>query len=149
MKQSQDWSHEQDDTVLVASALAGDQAAFAILFQRYAPSVQRLCTRLLGTTIEAQDIVQEATLQAFLGLSHLREPARFAAWFHAIAANLARTALRRHSEESLEQVGEETVTPLFWAGSPATVEESLFVLEMQEVIVQTLRQLSPAHRQAI
>jgi RNA polymerase sigma-70 factor, ECF subfamily len=149
MKQSQDLSHEQDDTVLVASALAGDQAAFAILIQRYAPSVQRLCTRLLGTTVEAQDIVQEATLQVFLGLSHLREPARFAAWFHAIAANLARTALRRHSEESLEQVGEEAMTPLFWAGSPATVEESLFVLEMQEAIVQTLRQLSPAHRQAI
>jgi hypothetical protein len=51
-----------------------------------------------------QDIAQEAALQAFLGLAHLREPMRFAAWFHAIAVNLARSALRRRREHSLEAV---------------------------------------------
>ena len=88
MKQQRDRSHEQDDAILVASVLAGEREAFDILLQRYASSVQRLCTTLLGTTVEAQDIAQEAALQAFLGLSRLRDPARFAAWFHAIAANL-------------------------------------------------------------
>ena len=149
MKQQQDCSYEHDDTSLVAEVLGGDRDAFAILFQRYAPSVQRLCTRLLGATGEAQDIAQEAALQAFLGLSHLREPARFAAWFHAIAANLARSALRRQREYSLQALGKEIMTGLVWSDSPPTLEEYLFEREMQETIVQALQDLSPAHRQAI
>jgi hypothetical protein len=78
MKQHRDHFHEQDDAALVASTLAGERDAFDVLLERYAASVQRLCTTLLGTTVEAQDIAQEAALQAFLGLSHLREPACFA-----------------------------------------------------------------------
>lgn len=149
MKQQQDCSHEQDDTSLVADVLAGDREAFDILFQRYAPSVQRLCTRLLGTTVEAQDIAQEAALQAFLGLSHLREPARFAAWFHAIAGNLARSALRRQREYSLQAIGKQSTTDLAWSDPLPTLEEYLFEREMQAAIVQALQDLSSAHRQAI
>ncbi len=123
MKQQRDRPHEQDDAILVARVLAGEREAFDILLQRYASSVQRLCTTLLGTTVEAQDIAQEAALQAFLGLSRLRDPARFAAWFHAIAANLARSALRRRSERSLEMLSEESMTQLVWIETPQTPEE--------------------------
>ncbi len=150
MKQPNDCSSEQDDATLVACVLAGSREAFDILFQRYAPSVQRLCTRLLGPTGEAQDITQEAALQAFLGLSHLREPARFAAWFHAIAANLAHSALRRRSEEhSLEQLGEETMAHVLWISPSPTIEESLLTREIQEAILLALQDLSPTHCQAV
>src|SRR5215467_6738258 len=118
MNQQEECSFEQDDAALVARIQAGEREAYDLLFQRYAPSVQRLCTKLLGTPVEAQDIVQEAALQAFLGLAHLREPARFAAWFHGIAANLARSALRRRSEASLEILGEEIVTHLAQRDTP-------------------------------
>src|SRR6266702_5987766 len=102
MKQHRDCYDNQDDATLVASVLAGEREAFDILLLRYSSSVLRLCTALLGNTFEAQDIAQEASLQAFLGLSRLQEPARFAAWFHAIAANLACSALRRRRERSLD-----------------------------------------------
>lgn len=149
MKQQQDCSHEHDDASLVARVLAGDQDAFDSLFHRYAPSVQRLCTRLLGATVEAQDIAQEAALQAFLGLAHLREPARFAAWFHTIAANLAHSALRRRREESLDVLGGETMTPLIGINPPPSVEEHLLEQEIQEAITQALQDLSLEHRQAV
>ena len=86
MKQFRDCYDHQDDATLVASVLAGEREAFDILLARYSSSVLHLCTALLGNTFEAQDIVQEASLQAFLGLARLQEPAHFAAWFHAIAA---------------------------------------------------------------
>jgi RNA polymerase sigma-70 factor, ECF subfamily len=149
MKPQKDCFNEQDDATLVACVLAGERDAFDTLFQRHAPSVQRLCTMLLGTTVEAQDIAQEAALQAFLGLSHLREPARFAAWFRAIAANLARSALRRRSEHSLEQLGEETIRELLWVDPSSTVEEYLLAREIQETIALALQDLSPAHREAV
>src|SRR5690349_1887464 len=106
MKQLRDHYENQDDATLIASILAGEREAFDILLARYSSSVLRLCTALLGNTFEAQDIAQEASLQAFLGLARLQEPAHFAAWFHAIAANLARSALRRR-EHSLHTLNDD------------------------------------------
>ena len=74
-----------DDAALVARTLAGEREAFGPLLLRYYPSVLRLCGRLLGPASEAQDVAQEAALQAFLGLAQLHEPDRFGAWLHAIA----------------------------------------------------------------
>ena len=71
MKQHRDRYDHQDDATLVASVLAGEREAFDILLARYSSSVLRLCTALLGNSFEAQDITQEASLQAFLGLAHL------------------------------------------------------------------------------
>ena len=50
----------------------------------------------------AEDVTQEAAVQAFLGLARLADPARFGAWLHAIAANQARMALRRRYRLTLE-----------------------------------------------
>ncbi len=73
--------------------MAGEREAFGPLLLRYYPSVLRLCQRLLGPALAAQDVAQEAALQAFLGLAQLHEPDRFGAWLHAIASNLACMAL--------------------------------------------------------
>src|SRR5689334_13354117 len=92
----------RSDASLVALALAGERETFGSLLLRHYASVARLCHRLLGPTPEAQDIAQEAALQAFLRLGELQEPARFGAWLHAIAANLARMELRRRRVLSLD-----------------------------------------------
>jgi RNA polymerase sigma factor (sigma-70 family) len=149
MKQLRDRSNEQNDATLVTRVLAGEREAFDILLQRHASSVQRLCTTLLGNSVEAQDIAQEAALQAFLGLSRLRDPARFAAWFHAIAANLARSALRRRSERSLETLSEERMTHLLWIDTAPTMEEYQMEREIHEAILLAVQALSPANRQAV
>ena len=70
-------NHHDDirsDATLVALVLAGERETFAPLLLRYYTSVARLCRRLLGPTPEAQDIAQEAALQAFLRLGELQEP---------------------------------------------------------------------------
>jgi RNA polymerase sigma-70 factor (ECF subfamily) len=140
---------DQDDANLVASVLAGEREAFDMLLQRYSSSVLHLCTRLLGNTFEAQDIAQEAALQAFLGLSRLREPARFAAWFHAIAANLARMALRHRRELPLHTLSDEGMTQTFWIDSPPAPEEYQKEKEIRESILLALRNLSLVNRQAV
>src|SRR5882724_205809 len=101
MEQKKNNQDTPADEILVARTLAGEREAFEELLLRYSTSVYQLCVRLLTTTLEAQDVAQEATLQAFLGLERLQEPTRFGAWFHAIAANLARSALRKRRDLSL------------------------------------------------
>jgi hypothetical protein len=52
---------------------------------------------MLGDGSDAEDVVQEALLRAYLGLTQLREPSRFGAWLAGIALNLARMTLRRRA----------------------------------------------------
>jgi RNA polymerase sigma factor (sigma-70 family) len=85
------------DDELVAAALGGDPAAFATLVDRNRSRVDAVVRRMVGE--EAEDIVQEALLRAYLGLSQLRDPQRFGAWLCGIAVNLAKMRLRRRALE--------------------------------------------------
>jgi RNA polymerase sigma factor (sigma-70 family) len=86
------------DDELVTAALAGDPAAFAALVEGNRARVETVVERMVGE--EAEDLVQEALLRAYLGLSQLRDPARFGAWLCGIAVNLAKMRLRRRALEA-------------------------------------------------
>jgi RNA polymerase sigma factor (sigma-70 family) len=89
------------DATLVASALAGDGAAFADLVGRHLPRLRALAFAVLGEREEAEDVVQETLLRAYLGLATLREPERFGSWLGTIAVNLARMRRRRPRRETM------------------------------------------------
>jgi RNA polymerase sigma factor (sigma-70 family) len=84
----------QDDMALVERVLAGEKSAFGPLIDRYRPEAIKLARRILHGAVEAEDVTQEALLQAFLGLSSLRTPDRFGAWLLGIVVNLCRMRLR-------------------------------------------------------
>jgi RNA polymerase sigma factor (sigma-70 family) len=136
-----------DDEALARRAAAGDRAAFGALLDRHYPGVLRLCWRLLGGA-EAEDVAQEAALRAFLDLGQLREPGRFAAWLHAIAANLARMSLRRRRTHSLEALGEPPGMVAIWSAAPAP-DEVAAMRELHDTIVAALADLSPLSREAV
>ena len=138
-----------DDATLVTRVLAGEREQFGPLLTRHYPGVVRLCQRLLGLTHEAQDIAQEAALQAFLELPHLQEPARFGAWLHAIAANLARMALRRRRASSLDALGESVPRRLLWAARTPAPDEAVAARDVHDVIVRALNELSAVNREAV
>jgi uncharacterized protein len=83
------------DGELVGAALGGSPVAFAVLATRHRERARRVAARLLGDAHEAEDVAQEALLQAYVALAVLRDRDRFGAWLAAIAANLARMQLRR------------------------------------------------------
>lgn len=83
------------DGELVGLARAGDAVAFRLLVERYRPAALARARRVGAGPHEVDDVVQEAFLQAFLGLARLREPDRFAAWLAGIVGNVHRAAVRR------------------------------------------------------
>jgi uncharacterized protein len=89
------------DAELVAAALAGERTAFEELLGRHAGHVRQLAGRMLRPE-DAEDVVQEALLQAFLGLERLRNPERFGSWLYGITLNLARMRLRRRDPLPLD-----------------------------------------------
>jgi RNA polymerase sigma factor (sigma-70 family) len=82
------------DTELVVASLHGDHLAFGELVERHGPRLVALARRLLRDDAEAEDVTQEALLQAYLGLDRLREPERFSSWAYGIVLNLAKMRLR-------------------------------------------------------
>jgi RNA polymerase sigma-70 factor (ECF subfamily) len=82
------------DADLVERARAGDRVAFGLLIERHMPLVLHVCRRMIGSRGGLEDVIQEAALQAMLGLDTLRDPTQFGAWLTGIALNVARRGLR-------------------------------------------------------
>jgi RNA polymerase sigma factor (sigma-70 family) len=76
-----------DDAQLVEAARAGDRAAFAAIFDRYAPRIHAFCTRLLNEPHTAADATQDAFVAAAQRLDQLRDPSALRPWLYAIARN--------------------------------------------------------------
>ncbi len=140
---------EPHDETAVRLALAGERRMFVLLLERHHRSVLGLCRRLLGSEADAQDVAQEAALQAFLGLRRLREPARFGAWLHSIAANLARSALRRRRSLSLEAIREGARTDPSLVDASPTPEEVRLARELHDEVLAALKVLSEVNREAV
>jgi len=64
----------------------------------------------------ADDVVQDAFIQAFLGLRSLHDPARFGPWFLAVVRNAARRHIRDAGRMAVggvpEQVGQPEASPV-------------------------------------
>jgi RNA polymerase sigma-70 factor (ECF subfamily) len=142
-------SNEPDDGEAVRRVLAGERETFALLLRRHHASTLRICRSILGSEAEARDVAQEATLQSFLGLGRLREPGQFGVWMHSIAANLARTALRRRRMLSLESLGERRRPDASWADAAPTPEEVRLARELHDEVLKALGGLSAVNREAV
>ena len=62
-------NRETVDDELVSATRAGDESAFAILFQRHRRSVTRLAYRFFYRREQVEDIVQESFANAYFALA--------------------------------------------------------------------------------
>jgi RNA polymerase sigma-70 factor, ECF subfamily len=100
------------DRELVERAQQGDGAAFAMLVERHQRQLYRLALRMTGSEADAQEVLQEAFLNAYQKLPLFRGEAQFSSWLYRIAANSALMRLRRKrrapdtlAEQPLELAG--------------------------------------------
>ena len=91
-----------DDADRVRAVIDGDRAAYAELYDRYAPLVRAICHDTTCDLTRAQDLSQEVFLKAYRKLGTLRDPDRFAGWLVGIARNECRDWLRRRIRDRHE-----------------------------------------------
>lgn len=84
------WSDEH----LAAEARAGSSACFEVLVERYQVRLIRFLLRSLSQH-DAEDVVQDAFVQAYLNLSRFDPKYRFKTWLFVIAQRLMIDRLRR------------------------------------------------------
>ena len=77
---------DHSDGELIKRTLAGDEAAFGPLVDKYKGAVHALVYRKIGDFHIAEELTQDAFLQAYQKLSTLRNPVHFAGWLYVIAS---------------------------------------------------------------
>jgi RNA polymerase sigma-70 factor (ECF subfamily) len=82
---------------LLAQAQAGDEASFAELAAPYRRELHLHCYRILGSTQDAEDALQETLLAAWRSLNSFEGRASLRTWLYRIATNHCRNALRAAS----------------------------------------------------
>src|SRR2546423_5242609 len=137
------------DTELVRRSLHGDGDAFAALFDRHAPRVYALAYQLLGDRAEAEDITQDAFLQALSALPTLRQPGAFGGWVARIATNASLSTLRRRGRLPQAELS-EAVTATYPDPARWSSPEAMGVAaEERHSVHVTLKRLAPSHRAAL
>lgn len=94
------------DLDLVRAAAAGDAAAFEQLYHQHSRRVYSLCLRMVGSTTQAEDLMQEVFLQVFRKLGSFRGDSAFTTWLHRLTVNQVLMHFRKRGVK-LEHTSEE------------------------------------------
>jgi len=99
------------DAALMLRVKRGDTAAFASLVEKYKQPIINLCWRTLGDPTEAEDLAQNAFVQAYKSAPRYEASAKFSTWLFTIARNLCLNEIRRrsrHPADSLDQTYDDS-----------------------------------------
>ena len=139
---------KNDDVAIIRRVLAGDEAAFAELVNKYQKPVHTLAWRKIGDFHIAEDITQDTFLKVYQRLSTLKDPNQFSGWLYVITANLCATWLRKKRIQI--QPLEDTDTTMIQEDAYSrhvTEERSKTASESQrEVVKQLLAKLKESER---
>jgi RNA polymerase sigma-70 factor (ECF subfamily) len=134
-----------DDASLISATLAGDTNAFGRLVRKYQDRLFTTMVHVTGRAEEAEDVVQEAFVQAFLKLENFQGRSAFYTWLYRIAFNVSASRRRkRRPEMSVEQIrmatGQEPADD-----SPGAIDE-LERAERTECLRAALDELTEEHK---
>ncbi len=136
------------DEKVVARVCGGEAALFEILMRRHNQRVYRVARAILGSDTDAEEVMQEAYVRAYMHLDQFEHRAKFSTWLTRIAVNEALARVRKAGRlESLDsEVDSETdmrPEPMSNTRSP---EEQLFGKQMQVLLEAAVDALPQAYR---
>jgi RNA polymerase sigma-70 factor (ECF subfamily) len=137
-----------DDHRLIAECLQGRTAAFGELVRRYQDRLYNTIYRLVDHADDAQDVVQEAFLNAYQSLDTFKGDARFFTWLYRIAFNTA-ISLKRKQRVALSieaSRGQPGSSEPLDASDESRPGHALEQAERERRVHDALQRLSPEHR---
>ena len=141
-------SAELDEERLVAEVQGGSLDAFRQLVECYESKVFRVARRIARTYEDAEDIMQDAFVQAYRNLSNFRGESRFYTWLVRITINAGLMSMRRRhlNEVSIDvppKDGLSFAEIQDWGPNP---EQRYSQEELHCILDTTIAQLSPGYR---
>ena len=145
---------EMREELLISAAKSGDAVAFAELSKRHSDKILYRAYRIVKNWQDAEDVLQESLMRAFLHLKDFEERCSFSSWLTRIAINFALMSLRKkrgHVEISMEVINENQGIRYRWdPKDPAESPEShCSRREREDLLEGAIRQLPPRLRQVV
>jgi len=131
------------DNTLIHRAQTGDEAAFANLMREHYAFVYGIVIKIVKNSHDAEEVVQDAFLNAYRGLTQLEDISKFKSWLGEIAQNCGRNWLRKQRGEtvSIDEVSEEILQ------TQDLPDERLTRQEQTELIRRTMETLPQKDRE--
>ena len=135
------------DWDLVRQCKRGDPDAFGKLVRLHQQPVFNFCLRLLRNVEDAEDIAQEAFVQAYRNIKKFQPRAKFSTWLFTIAKNLSLNLIRNEKRGKRRMVpiddGPEGVTVA--TGVADQPDSEAVERETATVVRAAIERLSPEH----
>ena len=139
-----DGYHDDSDERLVEQVAAGDRVAMQVLYARHHLRVYRFVLRIVNDAATAEDLTSDAFLDVWKNAGRFEGRSQVSTWILSIARYKALAALRRRTNDRLDNVIACSIP------DDADGPEAILQKENESAILrQCLTQLSPAHREVI
>jgi RNA polymerase sigma-70 factor (family 1) len=122
---------------LLLSLAKGNDNAFASVFHHYRHRIYAIAFRLLGSTSQAEDTVQDVFLKMWLKRQELHEISHFKAYLFTVTRNHIFTALKLLAREQLME-SELSVTMVSNMKEAAIIQK-----EYEQILLKAIAQLPP------
>ena len=90
--------NDAPDGILAARAADGDTRAFEALMNRHGSLMRVYAAKILGSTAEADDVVQDVFIQAWRQLDRLADPTAVRSWLMRMVGNRSIERIRRRKD---------------------------------------------------
>lgn len=133
------------DEVLVAGVLSGKTALFEELMRRYNQRVYRVARAIVKNEAEAEDVMQQAYLNAFTHLQQFAGRALFSTWLTRIVIHEALGRRRRTQRTDQWSESEDDAMSHEESAAPSP-ERQAYASELKRLVEQSVDALPDAYR---
>ena len=142
------WTDFSDEQVVV-QILQGQTALFEVLMRRHNERVYRAARAILRDDREAEDVMQQAYVNAYANLRQFDRRAKFSTWLTRIAVNEAIARARKRGRyEPLEMDDSGRMERLMVGSSVPDPERQAFVGELAGLLEAAVDDLPDGCREA-
>jgi RNA polymerase sigma-70 factor, ECF subfamily len=125
---------EQPDDDLIQQVLRGNTAVFELLMRRYNERVYRAARSIVRDEDEAEDVMQQAYVNAFTHLRQFNGSAQFSTWLTRIAINEALARVRRQGRYKAFDDELSNVEPFMVGNAADNPERHAFAGELRGLL---------------
>jgi RNA polymerase sigma-70 factor (ECF subfamily) len=129
------------DGEIVARVLDGDIALFELIMRRYNQRLFRIARSIVGEDTEAEDVVQEAYVNAFEHLAQFEGRAQFSTWLTKIAIYEASARRRKRQQLRLVAADESEIDVMELRSLTRDATEQASQQELGQVLVAAVEAL--------
>ena len=125
---------EYSDMETIQQVLDGNTAMFELLMRRYNERIYRAARSIVRDEQEAEDVMQQAYVNAFTHLRQFNGSAQFSTWLTRIAINEALARVRRRGRYEAFDDDLSTVEPFMSSNPAQSPERQAFAGELRGLL---------------